>query len=92
VTDDLWPNLAGILDRPAWQTRGACRGLDPNMFFPDRGDMLGAARAVCAGCPVAAECFDWAMGQPAQLVGVWGGVSHRERKHICKARRKGEAA
>jgi WhiB family redox-sensing transcriptional regulator len=57
-----------------------CAGIDPNVFFPGKGDSLGLARAisVCHGCPTKAECLSYAIryNQP----GVWGGQSREARK------------
>ncbi len=46
-----------------WRTRAACRSVDPDVFFPtaEAGPVYDAqvavAKAVCAGCPVRAECL-----------------------------------
>jgi len=46
-----------------WRHRGACRDADPELFFPpdvERGPARQrrqqSAVAVCAGCPVRAQC------------------------------------
>ena len=70
-----------------WQDRGACRGVDPGLFFPARGESLAAARAVCAGCPVRRECLEHALAQPEKF-GVWGGTSERERRVLRRDRRR----
>lgn len=46
----------------AWELRAACRGHDSDIWFPDPSDTAGIARAaaICATCPVTAECDDWA--------------------------------
>ncbi len=53
----------------------ACRGMDVNIFFTERGDVAGVrrAKAVCEGCPVQAECLAYALRQPHSLQGIWGG-------------------
>jgi WhiB family redox-sensing transcriptional regulator len=58
-----------------WRTLAACRGLDPDLFFAERGDTLTVrnARAVCAACPVAAECLEFAIAND-ETVGMWGGL------------------
>jgi WhiB family transcriptional regulator, redox-sensing transcriptional regulator len=70
----------------SWFGRAACRepGVDPEIFFPlgETGPSAGeiaAAKAVCARCPVAAQCLDWAIraGEPA---GIWGGTTPEERR------------
>ena len=62
-----------------WRHQAACRGMDPNVFFPTRGgiDTLGAAKAVCAGCPVSTQCFQEGC---TEYAGVWGGTSVDERR------------
>lgn len=68
-----------------WQDEAACRGKDPAMFFPGKGDNLGvaAAKAVCADCPVKAECLAENLHE---RVGVYGGTSDRQRRRIRAAR------
>ena len=69
----------------AWQAEAACRGVDPDLFFPERGGATAEAKAVCADCPVAVECLAYAM--ETYQVGIWGGKSGRERNQIRRARR-----
>lgn len=74
--------LEELLHRPAWHARAACRGMDPDAFFPARGESVSAALDVCAGCPVRAECFDFAMAQESSLHGVWAGTTGRRRRAL----------
>ncbi|MGH3192345.1 MAG: WhiB family transcriptional regulator [Streptosporangiaceae bacterium] len=61
-------------DRSGWRTRVACKHADPELFFPARpGDDISAAVAICAGCPVRAECARLAEALDARF-GVWAGV------------------
>jgi WhiB family redox-sensing transcriptional regulator len=76
--------LDDLLDRPAWFELARCRGVDPNLFFPERGESLAAAKAVCAECPVRAECLGWALTE-GEKFGVWGGQSEKERGRIRRA-------
>lgn len=64
-----------------WIDRAACAGVDPELFFPDRGESTAPAKAVCAGCPVRAECLDHALVN-VERFGIWGGTSERERRAI----------
>lgn len=74
-------------DTVAWQDRGLCRDLDPELFYPpleiesadQRNARERAAKAVCEACPVQADCLDWALASGERL-GVWGGKSERERQ------------
>ncbi len=56
-----------------WRYRAACRNEDPELFWPSETDVAGkeAALAVCAICPVQAECS--ALGREMGVTdGVWG--------------------
>lgn len=33
-----------------WQASGACVGLDPQLFYPERGAVTSAVRALCDSC------------------------------------------
>lgn len=78
-----------------WQDRGRCRDLDPDLFFPpveaesteQRHAREGAAKAVCASCPVRQECLSWALSNRERL-GVWGGLTERERQLLTTNRRR----
>lgn len=65
--------------RPDWQHLGSCVGEDPALFFPritqrlNRLELyaLEEAFTICARCPVAVQCAEYAEEQKA--VGVWAG-------------------
>jgi WhiB family transcriptional regulator, redox-sensing transcriptional regulator len=80
---------AGATDEAGWATRGACRGKDPELFFPPsaRGPaarQLAEAKTVCASCPVRAQCLEFALAT-GQDFGVWGGTSEDERRAIRRS-------
>jgi WhiB family redox-sensing transcriptional regulator len=60
--------------QPTWHESAACRGLDPDLFFPDGPNGNLNARKVCSTCPVARECYAAAVERCEQF-GIWGGVS-----------------
>jgi hypothetical protein len=68
-----------------WMRRGACRvNKAPTwMFFPGRGDSkaVQAAKRVCETCAVSDECLAYAL-RTMQKVGVWGGLTERERRYL----------
>jgi hypothetical protein len=64
-----------------WRELAACRGTDLNLFFPGRGESAGAARQVCAACPVRQPCLDYAITNRI-VHGVWGGLTERERRAL----------
>jgi WhiB family redox-sensing transcriptional regulator len=69
-----------------WRLSAACRGLDTNLFFPERGETQFEAKTVCAHCPVRAECLADGINEKT---GVWGGTSERERRTLRRARALG---
>lgn len=75
---------------PAWMDQAACRSRDPEIFFPiverdPTSAEVRRAKAICATCPVAAECLDLALST-GQTAGIWGGMTPEERRRI-RARR-----
>lgn len=86
------PETAGPDQGTGWQVEAACRGMDPDLFFPGRGESTAAARAVCQECPVRQECLDHAMEDGhLEKWGVWGGTTERQRRQLRRARRMGPA-
>ena len=44
----------------SWRQKGACRGLDPAIFYPVSEEDAAEAKSVCAKCPVREPCLEWA--------------------------------
>ena len=79
----------------SFMREGACVGAkNPNDWFPEprrgsSGKMVPwrkteegeRSSAVCASCPVATACLNYAL-QYHDLSGVWGGLDERERHKI----------
>lgn len=80
----------------AWRAYAACRGMNPDLFFPERGFGSAAdAKAICAGCTVRTECLDYADGVGAgqqQRFGVFGGLTEEERRARRRRRAKDAAS
>jgi WhiB family redox-sensing transcriptional regulator len=74
-------HLTVIEDGARWQDQAACRGLDPNPFFPGRGETPEAAKEVCAVCPARAACLEHSIVHREHR-GVWGGLSAEERRQL----------
>ena len=72
---------------PSWRRRAACRGLDPALFFPEIGESAAEAKAVCAQCPVARQCLDFALANDETL-GVWGATTPRARRLLRRGLRQ----
>lgn len=93
--DDRLPpeGLAALLEelataRPAWHAHAACAGADPALFFPERQDPTGPARALCDACPVADPCLAEALRySERECPGIWGGTSARERRQLRQGAR-----
>jgi WhiB family redox-sensing transcriptional regulator len=58
--------------------------VDPEIFYPEKGGSTKAAKAVCAKCPVRAECLADSLANETRF-GVLGGLSERERRKLIKA-------
>jgi WhiB family transcriptional regulator, redox-sensing transcriptional regulator len=70
------------IDPPGdWVGRATCRGVDPDLFFPDRGGDVDRAKAICADCPVRDDCLDYALRWRIRF-GIWGGLSERSRRRL----------
>lgn len=74
----------------SWTNDAACKGVDPNLFFPTRGSnsLNGVAKAAikqyCNECPVRLQCLDYALvnNEP----GIWGGTSQFQRRRMKSLR------
>lgn len=75
-----------------WREIAACRGMDGELFFPAAESGLAydtqvaAAKDVCTGCPVVAECLAYAL--ETGVTGVWGGTDTDERRALRRALRR----
>jgi WhiB family redox-sensing transcriptional regulator len=69
-----------------WMAEGNCREHPPTTFFPSDGVGVEVAKRICATCPVAAPCLEYALQNRIDH-GVWGGTSERQRRRILKSRR-----
>jgi hypothetical protein len=45
-------------------------------------------RAICATCPECQPCLAWAVAHPVAAVGIWGGLSDKDRRRIRRLERK----
>jgi WhiB family redox-sensing transcriptional regulator len=75
----------GETDSNRWQERANCLGVDPDLFFPERGASTREAKSVCRGCEVRVECLEYALAQ-GEKFGIWGGLSERERRRVRRQR------
>lgn len=71
----------------SWRQRAACKGIDPETFYPGTDEEADAAKSVCEQCSVREACLEWALDS-RERDGVWGGATERERRRLLRQRRK----
>jgi WhiB family transcriptional regulator, redox-sensing transcriptional regulator len=64
-----------------------CADADTSVFFPVSDSFAGEAKAICAECPVAEACLEYAIAT-RQTDGVWGGLTAVERHRVVRRRQK----
>ena len=69
----------------SWQEFANCLGVDPDLFFPEKGASTREAKEVCRGCVVRPDCLEFALAN-GEKFGIWGGMSERERRRIRRRR------
>jgi WhiB family transcriptional regulator, redox-sensing transcriptional regulator len=67
-----------------WRLDAACAKVDPQLFFPETGQVPQAAHAkqVCAGCAVRGPCLEAALHGPQahdDRTGIFAGTTARQR-------------
>jgi WhiB family redox-sensing transcriptional regulator len=70
-----------------WLDLAACKDLDPELFFPARGEVAKAtaAKRVCGGCPVQAPCQQLALGTVTDRQddhGIFAATTPHERARL----------
>lgn len=78
-------------DPAPWTADAACKGEPTDLFFPPRGRGsaydVAQAKAICAACPVSAECLAYAY-RNGERAGIWGGLTPNERRADLRDRRR----
>ena len=67
-----------------WMGKGLCAQTDPDAFFPEVGKSGREAKSICGRCEVSIQCLDFALAD-LTLLGIWGGLSHSERRQLKKS-------
>lgn len=71
-----------------WRSQAACLGQWEAMH-PDNSEAeIAAAKAICAGCPVAADCFWDAVRTGDNQYGIRAGLRPNERRDLLKKVRR----
>jgi WhiB family transcriptional regulator, redox-sensing transcriptional regulator len=78
--------VAGLEGR-GWLDLAACKEVDPELFFPERGERAKgqAAKQVCASCQVQQQCRDLAVGAAKgreEDHGIFAGTTPHERTRL----------
>lgn len=61
---------------------GVCAEIDPEAFYPERGQAGNKAKKVCIEmCDVTEECLEGALKRDEKF-GVWGGLNEAERRRL----------
>lgn len=71
----------------SWRDKGACRGIDPSVFYPGEDEDASEAKSICAQCGVLESCLEHAL-TAREKEGVWGGLTERERRRVIRQRRR----
>ncbi len=75
------------LTNQTWRQLAACRGVEPDIFYPASDEEAEVAKAVCGQCAVRQPCLEYALAS-RERDGVWGGATEKERRRILRQRRK----
>jgi WhiB family transcriptional regulator, redox-sensing transcriptional regulator len=70
-----------------WRLDAACAEVDPELFFPESGQVpqTAAAKQVCAGCAVRGPCLEAAVHGPQARddhTGIFAGTTARDRVRL----------
>lgn len=93
-------DVLNLLAPPEWTRDALCAQVDPEIFFPGKGESAVQARRICAACTVTDECLEFALRYESGengtyaygTVGIYGATSPRQRRKLLKERRAGDAA
>ena len=75
------------LTNQSWRQHAACRGVEPDVFYPVSDEEADVAKAICDQCSVRQPCLEWALAE-RERDGVWGGATERERRRLLRQRRR----
>lgn len=94
------PRLTLPAETGDWTEQAACKGENPDRFYPIPYGRDNDAKAeyaadveqtkqICRACPVYAECWDYAV--PGERWGIWAATTEEER-HTMRRREQRRAS
>jgi len=78
--------IAEVLMPPEWTRKALCAEVDPEIFFPEKGERTAHVKQICKACIVRVECLEYSL-QNNERFGVWGGLTEHDRRRV-RAKRK----
>jgi WhiB family redox-sensing transcriptional regulator len=72
-------------DAGDWRDSALCAQVDPELWFPAKGQPPTEAKKICRRCDVRADCLEYALtheGGEWNVFGVWGGTSETGRRRL----------
>lgn len=72
-------------DQP-WREEASCNGVDPMLFFPERGQPGEEIRELCFQCPVRLDCLAYSV-ETMPKFGWYGGHPEDGRKQVRRLMR-----
>jgi hypothetical protein len=61
-----------------FMTDAACRNHDTNLFVDETQANIKQAQTICAQCPVATQCLEYAIQLPTNTIGIYAGHTTRQ--------------
>lgn len=79
----IWPPRQQPRPEPevTWRDAALCAEIDPELFFPEKGESSKSAKRACRQCVARQPCLEYALEHEIPF-GVWGGLSARERRRL----------
>ena len=72
-----------VTHQKGWADLAVCKETDPEIFHPNKGEPSKPAKRICAACPVASQCLEYALAHQERH-GVWGGFTERECRRMFR--------
>lgn len=71
---------------PTWVSEALCAQVDPELFYPEKGQPALPAKRICQTCPVRDACLSAAL-ESDERHGIWGGLSAADRARLQRTLR-----